>query len=214
MTLAKSGALWDASECALLLIDYQEDVLDMIVEQDRRLIELNARTLATAALDLDIPVILTTVGVELGVNRPTIGSLTRALRGVKEIDRSSMNAWEDARFLAAVTATGRKRLVMAGIMTSVCLAFPALEALAGGFEVCFVEDAVGDRHRHLHDTAVKRLIQAGAVPNSTLSMISEWFRDWKSPLSDHARELFEPYLNEVALLATAPPKSVAVDPAA
>ena len=63
---------WDASECALLLIDYQENVLDLVFEQDRRVVELNARTLATAARAFNIPVVLSTVGVEMGVNKPTI----------------------------------------------------------------------------------------------------------------------------------------------
>src|SRR3981081_4117060 len=123
---------WDASECALLLIDYQENVLDLVVEQDRRVIELNARTLATSARAFNIPVVLSTVGVEMGVNKPTIASLKAALPNVKDIDRSSMNAWEDRAFLDAVKATGRKRLVMGGIVTSVCLAYPVVEALSDG----------------------------------------------------------------------------------
>src|SRR5258708_26801644 len=109
---------WDASECALLLIDYQENVLDLVFEQDRRVIELNARTLATAARAFNIPVVLSTVGVEMGVNKPTIASLKAALPDVKDIDRSSMNAWEDAAFVAAVKAAGRKRLVKGGVVTS------------------------------------------------------------------------------------------------
>lgn len=107
----KSRGIWDASECALLLIDYQDHVMDVIFEQDRRVIELNVCTLAKIALDFKIPVILSTVGVEMGVNTPTISSLRAVLQNVEEIDRSSMNSWDDAKFLAAVKATGRKRLV-------------------------------------------------------------------------------------------------------
>ena len=195
---------WDASECALFLIDYQENVLDLVFEQDRRVVELNARTLATAALAFNIPVVLSTVGVEMGVNRPTIASLKAALPDVKDIDRSSMNAWEDAAFVAAVKATGRKRLVMGGIVTAVCLAFPAIDALADGYEVSFVEDAVADSYRDLHDTAVLRLAHAGAVPRTTSAMISEWFRDWKSPLADPARKIFVPYLEQMATFRRVP----------
>ena len=195
---------WDASECALLLIDYQENVLDLVFEQDRRVIELNARTLATAARAFNIPVVLSTVGVEMGVNKPTIASLKAALPGVKDIDRSSMNAWEDRAFVAAVKATGRKRLVMGGIVTAVCLAFPAIDALADGYEVSFIEDAVADSYRDLHDTAVLRLAHAGAVPRTTIAMISEWFRDWKSPLADPARKIFVPYLEQMAALRRVP----------
>ena len=111
----KSRPLWDASECALVLIDYQDNVADIIYEQDVRVIELNVRTLAQAAVAFKIPVVLSTVGVEMGVNGPTIPSLRSVLPGVKDIDRSSMNAWEDPGFVAAVKATGRTRLVMGGI---------------------------------------------------------------------------------------------------
>ena len=71
-TARRARGTWDASECALLLIDYQENVLDLVFEQDRRVVELNARTLATAARAFNIPVVLSTVGVEMGVNKPTI----------------------------------------------------------------------------------------------------------------------------------------------
>jgi nicotinamidase-related amidase len=200
----KSRGIWDASECALVLIDYQPHVMDVIFEQDRRVIELNARTLAAVAVAFRIPVILSTVGVEMRVNQPTIASLRAALPGVEDIDRSTMNAWEDAGFLAAVKATGKQRLVMAGIATSVCLAYPVVSALADGYEVAFVVDAVGDSYKELHDTAVLRLTHAGAVPNTTLPMMAEWFRDWKSSLADQARKHFVPYYEELAALKRAP----------
>src|SRR5438309_7595837 len=120
----RARGTWDSSECALLLIDYQENVLDLVFEQDRRVVELNARTLATAARAFNIPVVLSTVGVEMGVNKPTIGSLKAALPDVRDIDRSSMNAWEDRAFVAAVIETGRYRLVMGGLVSHVCLAYP------------------------------------------------------------------------------------------
>jgi nicotinamidase-related amidase len=200
----KSRPLWDASECALVLIDYQDNVADIIYEQDVRVIELNVRTLAQAAVAFKIPVVLSTVGVEMGVNGPTIASLRSVLPGVKDIDRSSMNAWEDPGFVAAVKATGRKRLVMGGIVTSVCLAYAAVEAMAAGYEVAFVEDAVGDSYKESHDIAVLRLVQAGAIPRTTSSMIGEWFRDWKSPLSDSVRALYPPYYDQLAELKKAP----------
>lgn len=210
----KSNGVWDSKECALLLIDYQENVLADVFEQDRRVVEFNARTLASAAVAFKIPVVLSTVGVQMGANDPTLPSLQAALPNVKDIDRSSMNAWEDAKFLAAVKATGRKRLVMAGIVTSVCLAYPVVDALADGYEVSFIEDAVADNYRELHETAVLRLAHAGAVPNTTIAMIAEWFRDWKSPLSNFARELLPPYFEEMAALKRAPefqgPKGLAV----
>jgi nicotinamidase-related amidase len=202
--MAQRGDVWDATDCALLLIDYQENVLDLVFEQDRRMVELNARTIASLARGFNVPVILSTVGVEMGVNGPPITSLTDALPGVEPIDRSSMNAWEDDAFRAAVKATGRRRLVMGGIVTSVCLAFAVVSALADGYEVCFLEDAVADLTKEIHDIAVLRLAHAGAVPNTTQAMMSEWFRDWKSPLADAARKVYIPYREEWAALKKAP----------
>ena len=201
----KSNGIWDAADCTLLLIDYQDHMLDLIFEQDRRVIELNVRSLAQIAVSMRIPVILSTVGVEMGVNAPTIPSLRAALPNVKEIDRSTMNAWDDKNFVAAVKATGRKRLVMGGIATSVCLAYPVIEALADGHEVTFVVDAVGDVYKEAHDIAILRLIQAGAVPNTTVGMIAEWFRgEWKSPLAEPWKKLAVSHYDELAELKKAP----------
>jgi nicotinamidase-related amidase len=175
-----------------------------VFEQDRRVIELNAVLLAKAARAFNIPVVLSTVGVEMGVNTPTIASLRDALPALKDIDRSSTDAWEDPAFVSAVKATGRKRLVIGGIVTSVCLAYAVVEALANGFEVCFVEDAVGDTYKDNHDIAVRRIIQAGAVPNSTQAMFIEWYRDWKSPFASSARELLPPYVSALTALKKAP----------
>ena len=204
MPEAKSLRVWDASECVLMLIDYQDHVLDVIFAQDRRVIELNVRTLAKMAVAFKIPVILSTVGVEMGANGPTIESLRSQLPQVKDIDRSTMNAWGDPKFVAAVKATGRKRLVMCGISTSACLTYPVVSALADGYEVTFIEDAVGDSSRRQHDTAVLRLAHAGAIPNTTVGMIAEWFLDWKLPVADAWRKLAPPYYDEIAVLQRAP----------
>src|SRR5438093_12584117 len=126
------------SECALIFIDYQDHVLDVIFAQDRRVIELNVLTLAKMALAFKIPVILSTVGVELGANGPTIDSLRAVVPNVQDIDRSTMNAWADSKFQAAVKATGRKRLVMCGISTSACMTYPVIIALADGYDDAFM----------------------------------------------------------------------------
>jgi nicotinamidase-related amidase len=204
MPEAKSLRVWDASECVLMFIDYQDHVMDLIFAQDRRIIELNVRTLATMAVAFKIPVILSTVGVEMGVNGPTVESLRAVLPHVQDIDRSSMNAWADAKFVAAVKATGRKRLVMCGISTSACLTYPVVSALADGYEVTFIEDAVGDTSKQQHDTAVLRLAHAGAIPNTTVGMIAEWFLDWKLPVANEWRKVAVPYYDEIAALQRAP----------
>jgi nicotinamidase-related amidase len=165
------------------------------------LIELNVRTLARGARAFGIPVVLSTVGVKMEVNDPTIETLRGELADIREIDRSSMNAWEDTEFRRAVKATGRKRLVFGALWTEICLAFPVLEALASGFEVAFVADAVGGQSLVEHETAIQRMVQAGAVPNTTCAMVAEWFRDWGSDRATKGREVLVNYWRERAQLA-------------
>jgi nicotinamidase-related amidase len=197
-------AVWDAGDCALLLIDYQDSVLAEVFEQDRRLIEFNASYLARLAVRFHIPVALSTIGVDMGVREPTIPGRTAELPDVEPIDRHTQNTWEAPAFVQAVKATGRTRLVIGGIVTSVCLAQVAVSALADGYEVMFIEDAVGDSLKENHDIAVLRLAHAGAIPNTTMAMMGEWCCDWKSPLAAPALELFVPYREGWAALVRAP----------
>jgi nicotinamidase-related amidase len=155
----RSSGVWDSKECALLLIDYQPGVMSFIGSHDRKLVELNARYLTKAALAFDIPIILSTVGVQMGVNQPTIASLRNEVPNVPEIDRTSMDSWADRAFVEAVKKTGRKRLVMSGIVTEVCLAYPVVAALKDGYEVSIITDAAGGLTRESHDVAVLRMIQ-------------------------------------------------------
>ena len=196
--------IWDSSECALVLMDYQPEVIGTVFEQDRRLIELNARALAELALRFEVSVVLSTVSVRAGVNSPTIQSLKDLLPDVEEIDRTTTNAWEDEAFLTAVKSTGRRKLVFCGLVTSVCLAYPTVCALADGYEVMFVEDAVGDLTKQIHDTAVLRLVQAGAVPTSTTAMMLEWFRDWADPRGLAMRDVLIPFVQQWSALKKAP----------
>jgi len=169
-----SGGIWDQEGCALLLVDYQENVLAEVPERSRAIVEGNVCAIAAAAVEFDIPVILSTVGVEIGLNRPTVRSLLAALPDVEPIDRSCANAWDDLAVLEAVEAVGSRIWVMAGIVTSVGLTYPALCALADGHHVCFVEDAVADINDPFQQAAVARLTRAGAVPRSTQALISGW----------------------------------------
>jgi nicotinamidase-related amidase len=203
-TNGESAGVWDGEQCALLLMDYQDNTLGNVFEQDRRVIELNVRTVAAAALSLNIPVVLSTVGVGMGLNGPTIPSLQAALPDHMAIDRTTTNAWEDPAFLAAVKATGRTRLVMGGILTSVCLAYPVVSALADGYQVTFIEDAVGDMYKEMHDTAVLRLAHAGAVPNTAKAMLTEWFRDLTSAAAASVKDVYETYFGELAPLKLTP----------
>ncbi|QLY26704.1 isochorismatase family protein [Bdellovibrio sp. KM01] len=194
--MSRNRATWDASECALILIDYQPEMFKGIGSSDPHMVETNVCALTKAAVAFDIPVILSTVGVKMGVNQPTIKSLRAELPELQEIDRSSMNAWEDESFLKAVKTTGRKRLVFCALWTEICLAYPVLEALRDEYEVTFVADAVAGQSKEEHEMAIERMIQAGAIPNTTIAMVAEWFRDWKSPLAAKGREVFSSLIRE------------------
>jgi nicotinamidase-related amidase len=196
--MTKSKGVWKYEESALLLIDYQKEMFDTVrSETPAELIDLNVRLLIKAAKAFDMPIILSTVGVEMGVNHPTRQSILDELPGTKVIDRSSMNAWEDRAFRSAVNDTGRKRLIFGALYTEICLAFPVVDALAEGYDVAFAVDAVGGLSQLAHRTAVERLAHAGAVPNTSLAIVTELFRDWKSPVAGRAREIIKPYLAEI-----------------
>ena len=192
--MTKSQGVWKHEDAALILIDYQKEMFEGIrSETPAELIDLNVRLLIKAAKAFNMPVILSTVGVEMGVNHPTRQSILDELPGIQVIDRSSMNAWEDEPFREAVRTTGRKRLIFGALYTEICLAFPVIEALKDGYEVTFVVDAVGGLSQLAHRTAVERLAHAGAVPNTSLALVTELFRDWKSPVADKAREILKGY---------------------
>ena len=110
--MTKDLGVWTAADCALVLIDYQNEMFEVIRSEPRAdLVELHVRLLAKTARAFGMPIVLSTVGVEFGFNGPTLPSILSELDGIKPIDRSSMNAFEDQAFRQAVQATGRKRLI-------------------------------------------------------------------------------------------------------
>jgi nicotinamidase-related amidase len=194
----KELGVWTYEDCALLLIDYQEEMFQVIrSETDEELVELNVRMLARTAKALDVPIVLSTVGVAFGFNGPTRPSILAELEGLDPIDRSSMNAFEDDAFRAAVAATGRKRLIIAGLHTEICLTFATVSALKEGYDVMFVTDAVGGRSQTAHRTGIERLSHAGAVPSTALAVNTELFRDWATPAAAHGLEAIHWYFLEV-----------------
>ena len=200
--MSHGAGVWTSEQVALVLIDYQKEMFENIrSETTADQVELNVRLLIKAAKAFDIPVVLSTVGVEMGVNGPTRKSIQDELPGVTVIDRSSMDAWEDAPFRAAVEKTGRKRLIFGALYTEICLAFPVVDAMRDGYEAMFVVDAVGGMSQLAHRTAIERLSAAGAIPNTSLALVTELFRDWKSPVADKAREIVKWYLPEAQKLS-------------
>lgn len=193
--------VWTYEDCALVLIDYQREMFEVIrSETHADLVELNVRLLAKTAKALDIPIVLSTVGVGFGFNGPTLPSILSELDGLEPIDRTSMNAFEDQAFRDAVAATERKRLIIGGLHTEICLAFATVQALKNGYDAMFVTDAVGGRSQAAHRTGIERLSHAGAVPNTALAVNTELFRDWASPLAGPAREVIYWYFTEVPKL--------------
>jgi hypothetical protein len=111
-----------------------------------------------------------------------------------------MNAFEDRAFRDAVRNTGRKRLIVGGLHTEICLTFAVVQALKDGYDAMFVADAVGGRSQSSHRTAIERMAHAGAVPSTALAVVTELFRDWASPLAERAREVIYWYFAEVTRL--------------
>jgi nicotinamidase-related amidase len=197
----KELGVWTYEDCALVLIDYQKEMFEVIrSDTDADLVELHVRLLAKTAKALDMPIVLSTVGVELGFNGPTLPSILAELEDVEPIDRSSMNAFEDDAFREAVKATGRKRLIIGGLHTEICLTFATVQALKDGYDAMFVTDAVGGRSQTAHRTAIGRLSHAGAVPSTALAVVTELFRDWATPLAGPAQEVIYWYFTEVPKL--------------
>jgi nicotinamidase-related amidase len=196
--------VWTYEDCALVLIDYQNEMFEVIrSETDRDLVELNVRLLAKTAKALGMPIVLSTVGVGLGFNGPTLPSILAEMDGIEPIDRSSMNAFEDDAFREAVEATGRKRLIIGGLHTEICLTFASVQALKDGYDVMYVTDAVGGRSQIAHRTGIERLAHAGAVATTALAVNTELFRDWATPAAGPAGGVIYWYFNEVPQVTAA-----------
>jgi len=134
----------------LIIIDYQPISVSSIQSMDPHLLVDNIVRVAKTAKAYGMPIILSTTGVNSVGKKPTIRELQEVLGDIKAIDRTTLNAWEDPAFLAAVKATGRRKLVMCALWTEVCLAFPALDAMREGYEVYPVVDAVGGTSVEAH----------------------------------------------------------------
>jgi len=176
-TKRSEKGLLTPDNCVVALIDHQPQMMFGVAGFDRQSIINNTVALGKAARVFDVPVVLTTVET-----KSFSGNLWPQIRAVfpeqPAIERSSMNAWDDENFVAAIKATGRKKLVLAGLWTEVCVTFPTVQAIHDGYEVYVVEDCCGDVSQLAHDNAMKRVIQAGAKPVTSLQVMLEFQRDW------------------------------------
>src|SRR5258706_4982493 len=174
--LSEKGLL-TPDNCVVALIDYQGQMLFGTSNFDRQGIINNTVAFGKAARVFDVPVVLTTVET-----KSFSGNMWPQLRAVfpghEPIERSSMNSWDDPRFVSAIVKTGKKKIILAGLWTETCIALPTIQAIHDGYEIYVAEDCCGDVNQLNHDNAMRRGIQAGAEPVTALSTLLEWQRDW------------------------------------
>jgi nicotinamidase-related amidase len=167
-----------AQNAALVLIDYQPSQFATVRSMDRDLLMKNIVSTVKAAKVFGLPIVHSTVNVASGQQQPTVPELAELLEDNPPIDRTSVNSWEDTDFVAAVHATGRRKLVFCALWTEVCMAFAAVDALREGYEVYPVIDAIGGTSVEAHRAGIERVVQAGGVPSSWVSLACELQRDW------------------------------------
>jgi nicotinamidase-related amidase len=170
------NALLTPENSALLLIDHQGAQFANLHSHEPQLVANDAIALAKTAKLFGIPTVLTTVVAARSGN--IIKGIQDVFPNQQPIDRTFINAWQDARFVDAVKKTGRKKLVMAGLWTEVCVAMPALQAQGEGYDVYAVADASGGVSPEAHAIGMERMIQAGIKPITWLAVVCEWQRDW------------------------------------
>lgn len=161
----------------LILIDFQSQMSFATKSIDAVNLRNNAALISNGAKGFGVSTILTTVA-EKSFSGPMFSEITEAFPDQPLLDRTSMNTWEDAAVIAEVNRIGKKRIVLAGLWTGVCIVGPALSAIAQGFEVYVIADACGDVSTEAHDRAMDRMVQAGAQPMTSLQYLLELQRDW------------------------------------
>ena len=163
---------------ALWVVDYQPTQVNSIRSMPQDLLVSNAVTVVKTAKVYGLPIILSTVNVKTGANKPTVAPIAEVLPSVDAIDRTSINCWEDVEFRRSVEATGRRKLIIAALWTEACLLFPSLDVMPLGYDVFVPVDAVGGTSTLSHDTALRSLERAGARLTTIPSMLCELQRDW------------------------------------
>ena len=195
----ETDSLLTPQNTVLTLIDYQPEQYAGVKSVGHDELLAHVTMLGRVATAFEVPVVLSTVYVKHGMSG-TNPELREALPGVPEIDRTSMNSWEDPEFREAIERTGRRKLIIAGLWTEVCVAFPALDALEAGYEVYVVVDAIGGVSRVAHDSAMQRMIQAGVIPITVLGLACELQRDWGRPGAERLRAIMREYFGKLKAL--------------
>ena len=163
---------------ALVVIDYQPSQFAAVRSIDPDLLLENIASTVKTAKAFGVPIVHSTVNVASGRQEPTVPELAELLEDNPPIDRTTLNSWEDADFLAAVRATGRRKLILCALWTEICMTFPALDALREGYDVYPVVDAIGGTSEEAHRAGLERVVQAGGRPISWVALACELQRDW------------------------------------
>ena len=172
----------DKDQAAVLLVDHQTGLLSLVRDIEPDKFKNNVLALADLAQYFNLPTILTT-SFENGPNGPLVPELKAQFPDAPYIARpGQINAWDNEEFLAAVKATGKKQLIIAGVVTEVCVAFPALSAIEAGYEVFVVTDASGTFNELTRHSAWNRMSAAGAQLMTWFGVACELHRDWRNDI--------------------------------
>lgn len=163
---------------SLILIDHEGQMALAVQSIDIQTLRNNTGLVAATADLFKVNTIITTVA-EKSFSGPLFPEIREYFGDEsKYIDRTTMNSWEDKRIVDAVKKSGKKKIVLAGLWTEVCIVLPAISAIEDGYQVYFISDACGGVSKEAHDMAVARMIQAGAVPITSMQYLLEIHRDW------------------------------------
>jgi nicotinamidase-related amidase len=177
-----------------VLVDFQPAMFAGVASGDKTIIRNAAYCAAKAASILNVPVVLSAIGPQR--NGEFIADITRLFPGQEVYARAvpSFDAFEDEKTWNAFKKTGRKKVVISGLWTSMCFAYTALHALREGYEVYGLVDAAGDSTPVAHKYGIERMLQAGVIPITVESLVSEWMHDWGNPKSmDLVKEVYSKY---------------------
>lgn len=191
----------DKNDAAVLLVDHQAGLLSLVRDIDPDKMRNNVLAVADLAKYFDLPTILTT-SAEDGPNGPLMPELKAMFPDAPYIARpGQINAWDNEDFVKAVKATGKKQLIIAGVVTEVCVAFPVLSAIEEGFDVFVVADASGTFNQITRDAAWSRMVQAGAQLMTWFGVAGELHRDWRNDVEGLGR-LFADHIPDYRNLMT------------
>lgn len=169
--------LYTPQDSVVVFIDHQPQMTFGVVNIDRGTLMNNVILLAKVAKEFGVPAIVSAVETE-SFSGYVWPQLLDVFPGQPVVERSSMNAWDDAGFRAAIEATGKKNIILTGLWTEVCVAWPAVEMIGAGYNIYVVEDCCGATSEVAHQAALSRMVQAGAIRLTTIAALLEWQRDW------------------------------------